>query len=118
MHVGGNASVSIGGPIAKLDLKKLTIGIISDCRQSGRLHEGKFHDCGLSFAICGFRLRFRSPRAAAISFQRAMVVSSPTAGAIASRTRWKANWNSRHRLRSGGFLGQIVAPGGNSAPDP
>jgi hypothetical protein len=57
-------------------------------------------------------LRFRSPRAAAVSFQRA----SPTAGAIASITRSKANWTSPHRLRIGGLLGQVVAPGETELP--
>jgi pimeloyl-ACP methyl ester carboxylesterase len=50
---------------------------------------------------CGLRLRLRSPRAAAISFQRLRASCSPTGGEIASITRWNANWNSRHRLLIG-----------------
>src|ERR1700678_3356670 len=35
---------------------------------------------------------------------------------MASVTLCRANWNSRQRLRTGGgFVGQVVAPGGNGA---
>jgi hypothetical protein len=87
MHVGGHVEVSIAGVIAKLDLKKFAVSVIRNGRQGGRFHDGGFHGYGLSFDICGFRLRLRSPSAAAISFQRAIVFWSPTAGEIASITR-------------------------------
>jgi hypothetical protein len=73
--------------IAEFQLKNLPIDIISNLCQRGGLDGNRFHCGNLSFEICGFRFRFRSPRAAAISFQRAIVVLSPTDGWTASITR-------------------------------
>ena len=87
MHLGRNAEVLIEGPVAKLELKKFLLGIIGDGCQGGGFHDDRFQGWDLILDSCGFLLRFRSPRAAAISFQRAMVVLSPTAGAIASINR-------------------------------
>src|SRR5260370_39448380 len=111
----GTPKVLVNGPIAKFQLKKFTTGVISDGSERGGFDGVRLHADHLRFSSCGFRFRFRSPSAAAICFQRAITQSTPTVGAIASTTRWKANWNSRHRLRRGGLFGQVVAPGGNSA---
>src|SRR6266849_9029914 len=115
MYLSGNAEILVDGPVAKFQLKKFTTGVISDGSERGGFDGVWLHAVHLHFYSCGFRFRFRSPSAAAIWFQRAITQSNPTVGAIASTTRWKANWNSRHRLRSGGLFLQVVAPGGNSA---
>jgi len=87
MHLSRHAEVSLDSPIVKLNLEKFAVHVVGNCDQSCRVHGGGFHDCVLNLDICGLPLRLRSPSAAAISFQRAIISSSPTAGAIASITR-------------------------------
>jgi hypothetical protein len=87
VDVGGNVEVVINGTVAKLELKDSAINIVRNRKQRGRFHGETLHDRTPTLNNCGFRLRFRSPKAAAISFQRAIVEVSPTAGAIASITR-------------------------------
>lgn len=87
MHLGGNLEVLIDALIPELDLKKFAVGIVANGGQRSGFNGGRFHGWDSILDNCGFRLRFRSPGAAAISFHRAIVVASPTVGAIASITR-------------------------------
>lgn len=87
MDVGGNVEVVVDGTVAKLELKDLPITIVRNRNECGRFQGETLHDRTPTLDNCGVRLRFRSPRAAAISFQRVIVAVSPTAGAIASITR-------------------------------
>jgi hypothetical protein len=70
VYLRGNSEVLVYALIAEFQLKNLPIDSISDLCQRGGLNGNRFHRGDLSFEICGFRFRFRSPRAAAISFQR------------------------------------------------
>jgi hypothetical protein len=57
-------------------LEEFAVGIGSNCSERGGFHLNGLHGT-LSFDNCGFRLRLRSPNAAAISFQREMVFFEP-----------------------------------------